>query len=146
MVGPADLRAMPFWFVVLADCESTRVVGAAFRDHATQVISHPSGRPWLLGRWPEGMVTAGQTGQTRIALVGQHAETADRLAEAASRIRTVADLDQLAASLVGSFHLVASVAGRVRVQGTITGVRRVFHAEVDGVIAPTCWPPYWARV
>jgi asparagine synthase (glutamine-hydrolysing) len=133
MVGPADLGAIPFWFVVLADCESTRAVSAAFRDHATQVISHPSGRPWLLGRWPEGIVTSGQTGQTRIALVGQHAETADRLAEAAGRIRTVAGLDQLAASLVGSFHLVASVAGRVRVQGTVTGVRRVFHAEVDGL-------------
>ena len=44
----------------------------------------------------------------------------------------MADLDGLAASLVGSAHLVASVAGRVRVQGTVTGVRRVFHASIGG--------------
>ena len=43
------------------------------------------------------------------------------------------DLDRFAASLVGSAHLIASVAGRVRVQGTVTGVRRVFSAVVDGV-------------
>ena len=50
----------------------------------------------------------------------------------AERVRTVTDLDRFAASLVGSAHLIASVAGRVRVQGTVTGVRRVFSAVVDG--------------
>jgi asparagine synthase (glutamine-hydrolysing) len=77
-------------------------------------------------------VTTGQAGRTRIALIGQHAETVDRLTQAASRTRTVADLDRLSASLIGSAHLVASVNGRVRVQGTVTGVRRVFHALVNG--------------
>jgi asparagine synthase (glutamine-hydrolysing) len=68
-----------------------------------------------------------------IAIVGQHLGAADRLAEVAGRIRTVADLDRLAASLVGSAHLVASVDGRVRVQGTVTGVRRVFSGQVGGI-------------
>jgi asparagine synthase (glutamine-hydrolysing) len=130
MLRAADIGAMPFWFVALPDCESTRGVRAALRDHATQVVSHPSGRPWLLGRWAEGTVTSGLAGRVSIALIGQHAETTDRLAQAAGRIRTVADLDRLAASLVGSSHLVASADGRVRVQGTVTGVRRVFHARV----------------
>ena len=123
---------MPFWFIALADCDPARAVSAALRDHATQAINHPSGRPWLLGRWPEGTVTTGRAGRTSIALIGQHPEMSDRVAEVAARVRAVADLDQLAASLVGSSHLVASVDGRVRVQGTVTGVRRVFHAEVDG--------------
>jgi asparagine synthase (glutamine-hydrolysing) len=132
VVRPADFGAIPFWFVVLADCDATRAVGIALRDHATQAINHPSGRPWLLGRWPEGTVATGQAGRTKIALIGQHTEAADRLAKAAAGTQTVADLDRLATSLVGSSHLVASVAGRVRVQGTVTGVRRVFHALVDG--------------
>src|SRR5512133_2949916 len=123
---------MPFWFIALADCEPACAVSAAVRDHATQTISHPSGRPWLLGRWPEGTVTTGRAGRSSIALIGQHPEMSDRVAEVAARVRAVADLDQLAASLVGSSHLVASVDGRVRVQGTVTGVRRVFHAEIDG--------------
>ncbi|MDQ3904594.1 MAG: asparagine synthase-related protein, partial [Actinomycetota bacterium] len=58
---------------------------------------------------------------------------ADQLARAADRIRTVADIDRSAASSVGSFHLLASVNGRVRVQGTVTGLQRVFHATVKGV-------------
>jgi asparagine synthase (glutamine-hydrolysing) len=132
MISFVDFGAVPSWFAVLADHESARPVGTALRDHATQEISHPSGRPWLLGRWPHETVTTGQAGDTSIAVIGQHAITADQVAHAAGRIRTVADLDGLAASLVGSSHLVASVAGRVRVQGTVTGVRRVFHARIGG--------------
>jgi asparagine synthase (glutamine-hydrolysing) len=134
MVRFVDFCAVPFWFVVLADSESARPVGLAFGDHAKRKISHPSGRPWLLGCWPEGTVTTGQAGDTSIALIGQHALTADQLADAAGRTCTVADLDRLAASLVGSSHLVASVAGRIRVQGTVTGVRRVFHARIGGAV------------
>jgi asparagine synthase (glutamine-hydrolysing) len=130
MIRFAALAAVPSWFVVLADCDSARPLAPALRDQATHQISHPSGRPWLLGCWTDGTVTTGQAGQTKIALIGQHTVTADQLAEAAGRIGTVADLDRLAASLVGSSHLVASVAGRVRVQGTVTGVRRVFHAAI----------------
>ena len=128
----ASFGAVPSWFVVLEDHESARPVVTALRVHATQELGHPAGGPWLLGCWPEGMVTVGQAGATRLAVVGQHAVTPGQLAGAAGRVREVADLDRLAASLTGSSHLVASVAGRVRVQGTVTGVRRVFHARVGG--------------
>jgi asparagine synthase (glutamine-hydrolysing) len=133
LVGLAEFGAIPFWFMVLPDCEPARRVSAALRNQAAQEINHPSGRPWLLGRWAEGTVSIGQAGRTKIALIGQHTVTAGQLAEAARRIGAAADLNQLAASLVGSSHLVASVAGHVRVQGTVTGVRRVFHARVAGV-------------
>jgi asparagine synthase (glutamine-hydrolysing) len=132
----ADFGTVRSWFIVLPDCESARPVGAALWDQAAQAISHPSGRPWLLGRWTEGTVATGQTGRNKIALIGQHAVTPEELARAAGRIETVADLDRLAGSLVGSSDLVASVAGQVRVQGTVTGVRRVFHARIgDATVA-----------
>jgi asparagine synthase (glutamine-hydrolysing) len=133
MVRLSDLATVPSWFAVLADCDSAPPIASPLRDQATQQISHPSGRPWLLGRWADGTMTTAQAGHTRIALIGQHAVTADQLALAAGRIGAVTDLDRLATSLVGSSHLVASVAGRVRVQGTVTGVRRVFHAEIGDV-------------
>lgn len=120
------------WFLVLPDAESVRAVPAALRDSASRRVDHPSGRPWLLGHWAEDAVTVGRAGPDAVALIGQHAVTAERLAAEAARIRTVADLDRLAASLVGSAHLVASVDGRVRVQGTVTGVRRVFSTTVGG--------------
>ena len=127
------LDRLACWFVALPDDEAACSVAAVLRAHATRELAHPSGRPWLLGHWPEDAVTVGTAGRVSIALVGQHLATAGELAEAAGRIRAVADLDRLAASLVGSSHLVASVDGRVRVQGTVTGVRRVFSALAGGV-------------
>jgi asparagine synthase (glutamine-hydrolysing) len=134
MIRLADFPHVPSWFVILPDCESAAPVRTALRDRRLHEISHPSGRPWLLGCWSENVLAIGEAGRTKIALIGQHAVAADRLAEAAHRVWTVADLDGLASSLVGSFHLVASVAGAVRVQGTVVGVRRVFHTSIGGAV------------
>jgi asparagine synthase (glutamine-hydrolysing) len=128
----ASFDAVPTWFVVLEDHESARPVAEALRASATHELGHPTGRPWLLGSWPDGTVTVGQAGTTRLAVIGQHAITPGQLADTCGRVREVADLDRLAASLAGSSHLVASVDGRVRVQGTVTGVRRVFSARIGG--------------
>ncbi|MFI5783366.1 asparagine synthase-related protein [Nocardia sp. NPDC051570] len=133
VINLAVLNTLPSWFVVLPDHPSATALVSALRVQATREISHPSGRPWLLGRLADGAVTIGEAGDTRIAMFGQHAVTTDQLIRAAGRVRTVADVDRLAASAAGSFHLVASVAGRVRVQGTIGALRQVFHARVDDV-------------
>jgi asparagine synthase (glutamine-hydrolysing) len=130
IAGLADPGAPPSWFVVLPDCDAAAPVAMVLRAGATRELSHPSGRPWLLGRWADGSAAVGEAGPVKVALIGQHAAADGQLAEAASRIRAAADLDGLAASLAGSSHLVASVAGQVRVQGTVTGVRRVFHARI----------------
>jgi asparagine synthase (glutamine-hydrolysing) len=132
MLKLPHLSALPSWFVVLPDNEAASSVATALGDHAAQQLIHTSGRPWVLGCWSEGTVTTGQAGDTKIAVIGQHAVRTDELARAAGQIRVISDLDRLAGSLVGSSHLVASVAGRVRVQGTVTGTRRVFYATVDG--------------
>jgi asparagine synthase (glutamine-hydrolysing) len=132
MAGLSWLDELPFWFVAVPDEESARSALAALRQHAAQELSHPSGRPWVVGCWPDGAVTTGQAGTVKVAVLGQHQVRGDDLAEAAGRVRAIADLDRLAASLVGSSHLVASVEGRVRVQGTVTGLRRVFSAQVGG--------------
>src|SRR5215211_4327540 len=132
MVRLHHLSALPSWFVVLPDDDSASSVAARLRDRAAQQLSHVSGRPWLLGCWGEGAGMVGQGGDMRIAVVGQHAVMADDLVRAAGQVRVVSDLDRLAGSLVGSSHLVASVDGKVRVQGTVTGTRRVFYATVDG--------------
>jgi asparagine synthase (glutamine-hydrolysing) len=48
-------------------------------------------------------------------------------------LRDLAELDALARSLPGSFHLVGALDGRIRMQGTASGLRLVFHTEIDGV-------------
>ncbi len=121
------------WFIVLPDCATAATVGAGLGHRARQQVSHPSGRPWLLGCWADESLTVGQANQTKIAVIGEHAVTASELITAAKGITAIAGLDSLAGSLAGSFHLAASIDGRVRVQGTVTGLRRVFHASVGDV-------------
>src|SRR5918993_6007070 len=133
MLKLPQLSALPSWFVVLPDNEAASSVATALGDHAAQQLIHTSVRPWVLGCWSEGTVTTGQAGDTKIAVIGQHAVRTDELARAAGQIRVISDLDRLAGSLAGSSHLVASVNGHVRVQGTVTSTRRVFYATVDGV-------------
>jgi asparagine synthase (glutamine-hydrolysing) len=123
---------VPSWFVVLEDSEASGPAAAALRGRAASVLYHLSGRPWLLGCWPVDTAAVADAGSTQLVVIGQHAVTPGRLAEEAGRVREVADLDRLAASLAGSLHLIASVAGRVRVQGTVTSVRRVFCARIGG--------------
>lgn len=123
------------WFVVLPDSPvALALADAVTAAHGpTRVLDHASGRPWVLGTWDERTLAVGRAADTTVALLGQHVVGAARLDAEAGRIRTVDDVGRLADSLAGSSHLIASVAGRVRVQGTVTGVRRVFHAVVDGV-------------
>jgi asparagine synthase (glutamine-hydrolysing) len=124
------------WFVVLPDSESAGSVASAIEAAhraGLQTVDHPSGRPWLIGSWPESTMTLGRAGAVKIALIGQHAVTPVWLRAEATRVRAIEDIDRLAREMVGSSHLLASVDGRVRAQGTVTGVRRIFSAVVNEV-------------
>lgn len=65
-----------------------------------------------------------------MAIIGSCPITAVALSGLARRVRTIADLDRLGAELSGSFHLVAAIDGKIRVQGSVSGLRRVFHTQV----------------
>lgn len=49
-------------------------------------------------------------------------------------LRDPAELDDLALTLSGQFHLLASVDGALRVQGSAYGARRVFHTRTGGTL------------
>ncbi|GLZ31656.1 hypothetical protein Lesp02_38440 [Lentzea sp. NBRC 105346] len=112
-----DTRCGRSWFVVLPDHESASAVSL----NACRRVAHPSGRPWLLGCWDDDFVLS-VTGRRAVAVIGTSSVTPDELARC--------DLD---AVLTGSAHVVASIDGRVRVQGTVSGVRRVFHTRLNGM-------------
>lgn len=77
------------------------------------------------------MVTAGLV---RVAVIGVCPITATGLSGLTARVRTVSDVDALAQTLPGSCHVVASVSGQTRFQGSVTGLRRVFHTRINGVV------------
>jgi len=125
-------RGQP-WFVVLPDLDVTRGVAAALDPHAPQALPHASGRPWLMGRWAATELVTAQLPGGRVAVIGCCPITATGLSALAERVRTLADLDRLVTGLTGSFHLVAAIDSQVRVQGSVSGLRRVFHTVVGQV-------------
>jgi asparagine synthase (glutamine-hydrolysing) len=102
-------------------------------DAGDQVLRHTSGRPWVAGRWHDDEVTVAAAGRRRLLVAGigrPGAETAARLVE---RVSGLHDLDAVAAKQPGSLHWCLAVDGGVRMQGTLTGSRQVFHTTARGV-------------
>lgn len=118
----------PRYFIALPDCE--RAAAVAELLPGASVLRHASGRPWVLHTYPADQVVVGAAGADGVAVLGHSSAARQRLREAAGSDRRVT---ALAHELDGSFHLVARSADGVRAQGSASGVRRVFHAELRGV-------------
>jgi asparagine synthase (glutamine-hydrolysing) len=121
------------YFVVLPDREPAPAVAVALRTATARVITHASGLPWVVGHWADEEMAVAEAGATRLALIGCCSIDAERLAAEAGRLRDLTHLDRLVRDLPGSFHLIAALDGRSRVQGTASGLRLVFHARVNGL-------------
>ncbi|GAA0476932.1 lasso peptide isopeptide bond-forming cyclase [Streptomyces sp. NPDC046215] len=128
--GPGDAH-----FVVLPDCADALAAARFFPRTDTRTLDHASGRPWLIGRWSDQEIVAARAGRAAIAVVGCCPVDPAELERHAARMRDLTELDALARRWPGSFHLMATLDGRSRVQGTASGLRLVFHALVGGVRA-----------
>ncbi|MFI1561558.1 lasso peptide isopeptide bond-forming cyclase [Streptomyces sp. NPDC020490] len=126
--GPGDAH-----FTVFADRADAAAVARSFSRPRVRTLTHASGRPWLVGHWHDDEVRAARVGSAAVAVVGCCPLDTDELRRRTARLRDLAELDALARALPGSFHLVGALDGRIRVQGTASGLRLVFHAEIDGV-------------
>jgi asparagine synthase (glutamine-hydrolysing) len=126
--GPGDAH-----FAVFTDRADAAAVARSFARPGSRTLAHASGRPWLVGHWHDDEIVTASVGSASLAVVGCCPIDADELRRRAERLRDLAELDALARSLPGSFHLVGALDGRIRVQGTASGLRLVFHAEIDGV-------------
>jgi asparagine synthase (glutamine-hydrolysing) len=126
--GPGDAH-----FAVFTDRADAAAVARSFARPGSRTLTHASGRPWLVGHWHDDDIVTASAGSASLAVVGCCPIGADELRRRAARLRDLAELDALARSLPGSFHLVGALDGRIRVQGTASGLRLVFHAEIDGV-------------
>ncbi|MFF7729099.1 lasso peptide isopeptide bond-forming cyclase [Streptomyces sp. NPDC008001] len=125
-----SLQSVPVWFVVLPDTDAAAAPAATALRFAHRSLLHASGRPWIVGRWDPRTAVTGAHRDTRVAVIGEHAVTADeaeRAAAAAAGTASPTALDRLGGR-AGSFHLLTSGGGGVRVQGGVVGLRRVFHA------------------
>jgi asparagine synthase (glutamine-hydrolysing) len=120
-------------FAVFTDREDAAAVARSFAHPGTRTLFHASGRPWLVGQWDDQEIVSVRAGRAAVAVIGCCPVDAAELERRTGRLRDLAELDVLARTLPGSFHLVAALDGRLRVQGTASGLRLVFHAEIAGV-------------
>ncbi|MFB7928368.1 asparagine synthase-related protein [Streptomyces sp. NPDC056039] len=131
------MRSTPgCWFVVLPDRDLHPRVMARLRETARpdtlRVVPHPSGRPWLAGRWTDEEMTVRTAGAVRLAVAGTCSLDPGQLAVRARRIGDPAHIEAALSGAHGCFHVIASVAGHTYVRGSHSGQRRVFRAEVEG--------------
>ncbi len=126
--GPGDAH-----FAVFPDLADAAAVARSFARPGGRALAHASGRPWLVGHWHDDEIVTASAGNAALAVIGCCPVEAVQLRRTAARLRNLTELDAPARSLPGSFHLVAALDGQVRVQGTASGLRLVFHAEIDGV-------------
>ncbi|MGH4020869.1 MAG: asparagine synthase-related protein [Pseudonocardiaceae bacterium] len=126
-------RVSGSWFIVLPDVDKARSVASALCTQAPQLVEHVSGQPWIVGQWTADEMTLATVGRVRVAVIGCCPITATRLSALLADVHRVADLDQPIRALPGCFHLVASVDGEVRVQGSISALRQVSYARIAGL-------------
>lgn len=115
------------WFVVLPDIDGSRAVAGQILSRATHVVNYDSGHPWLAGVWDTDSFRLLSTNAGRLALVGQYSTAS------AEGLRNARSIDSVTESLPGSYHVIAQLADRMRVRGTASGVRRVYHCRHDGI-------------
>ncbi|GGO87590.1 asparagine synthase-related protein [Wenjunlia tyrosinilytica] len=99
----------------------------------TQVVAHASGRPWIAGRWAAEDLILVTAGARQLALLGYATADEGAVRRSLASARSLGELDAVARTVAGSFHLTASLDGRTRVQGSVSTARQVFHAEAHGV-------------
>ncbi len=126
------------WFVALPDTEGSVGISQALHELCVgrgrlSEVRHPSGRPWLIGCWDPRRLALGRSRDGVIAVLGEHSVSDDWLTTRTAAASSVADLDAVTSGIRGSAHLVASIGGRVRVQGTASGSRRIYRCVADGV-------------
>jgi asparagine synthase (glutamine-hydrolysing) len=133
-------------FVVLPDHPATTGIAGRLATASLRTLHHDSGRPWIVGQWRDDELTLARAGATRVALLGRTTASEEWLAGRLSRVRTRADLDSLASDVPGCVHLVGSVDGHIRAQGSLASAYRIFHAVVEGVTVAAARPDHLVRL
>lgn len=134
-------------FVVLPDSPAAPAVAEPLTRAAdVRVVHHASGRPWLVGRWADEELTLVSAGARRLAVLGRSTVDRHRTERALAQARSLSRLDDVARSLPGCFHLVASCDGWTRAQGSLSTARQIFHADVGGVTVAADGPRRLAQL
>ncbi|ADI05794.1 asparagine synthetase [Streptomyces bingchenggensis BCW-1] len=124
---------MDMWWMILPDTEAAAALADRLGVRDLDLLRHASGRPWLLGRWRGAEVVTAEAGDVRVAVLGRCLLTAEALRTRIARVRDVREVADAVGRVAGSYHVVATVGGRVWARGTASAACRLFTARVEGV-------------
>ncbi|MFF1822874.1 asparagine synthase-related protein [Kribbella sp. NPDC058245] len=121
-------------FLILPDhATASRLAESLDWPADAQVHSHPgSGRPWLVGQLPAKALTVHRGRNRCLVTVGVTEAPADVQGEL-DRLSTPAAADALARRFPGDRHVLLSMDGLVRAQGTLSSTRQLFVVRYDGI-------------
>ncbi|MER8161233.1 asparagine synthase-related protein [Streptomyces sp. NPDC094472] len=121
-------------FVVLPDHPAADRVSARLpEEYRKNTLRHHSGRPWVVGNWPAGAAVCVEAGPSKIVLFGAAHTTEHGLLARLGKVRTVRELRGIVERTAGCFHLIASIDGVVRAQGSLSGARELFSTSFAGI-------------
>lgn len=121
-------------FIVLPDSPAaTEIESHLPAPLKEKVLEHPSGRPWVMGQWSDANIVAADSLAGTVAIIGTAGVTKDLLSTRLRRVRGIRELDALQRSIPGCFHMIGSIDGHVRAQGSISTARQVFYGTFMGV-------------
>jgi asparagine synthase (glutamine-hydrolysing) len=136
----------PDCFVVLPDSDAGAAVAGHVPFEPSKIVRHPSGRPWVLGRLAFSILSV-VTGRDR-ALVVVGPASMEQLSSDRhfARCSSLSDLDEVLSSEAGVFYSIAALGGRVRIQGTASGLLKVYFARVGGDVIASDRPAILAQM
>ncbi|MDW5324379.1 asparagine synthase-related protein [Plantactinospora sp. KLBMP9567] len=120
------------WFVAVPDTDAGRALVEPLRQRATRLrmLTHASGRPWMLGRWTDDEVAVAELGDRRLVALGEHRLSADDLERRAAGARDAGQMCAALQGLPGSFHALAATPAGTALHGSLSGYRRVYFISV----------------
>ncbi|GHH91114.1 asparagine synthase [Streptomyces capillispiralis] len=118
------------WWVMLPDTASAAVVARRLCQEGVRSVSHASGRPWLIGCWDARQEVSARAGEVRVVVLGRSSVRAEVLGRRLERVRRPSEVEQAVGGVAGSFHVLASVGGRVWARGTASAACRVFTTRI----------------
>ncbi|MGH8904784.1 MAG: albusnodin/ikarugamycin family macrolactam cyclase [Egibacteraceae bacterium] len=117
----------------MGDSVTGQRIAAELLGRATQVIAHPSGRPWLFGSWSPTRLLTVTCGHVQAVMLGACLVSRQESIAEVGRAVNRGTYDGLAC-LPGSFHLLVSQPAGVTAYTDPAGLRQLFYATYGSTV------------
>ncbi|MEV6850725.1 asparagine synthase-related protein [Actinoplanes sp. NPDC051411] len=118
------------WFVAFPEDHERGAPAPSPAVHRS-VVTHRSGRAWIVADTTHAALVTAASGARRLAVFGETDTDPGRLARLLDRHPDATGVMDAAHALPGSFHVLYTDGSSTYVQGTASGVRQVFWCRDD---------------